>query len=340
MKYLTCIFLLLPFLASAQNGIKANAQSKFALVIHGGAGNLGKLSPEKEQAYRQSLKTALAVGYNVLIRGGTAVDAVEKVVTYLEDDSLFNAGKGAVFTAEGKNELDAAIMDGSNLKAGAVAGVTIIKNPVQAARAVMDRTEHVMLVGKGAEAFAAAQGLGMVDPHYFFTQYRWDALQAAKAKDSLRQDRKKKSQIKQPGNHDEKYGTVGAVALDIYGHLAAATSTGGMTNKKYGRVGDSPMIGAGTYANDSTCAISCTGWGEYFIRLVMAKSVSDRMELKQMSLDDAAGEMINTRLPALGGDGGLIGVDRHGNITMPFNTPSMLRGYIKSGGEPWVEIYR
>lgn len=315
MKYLTCIFLLLPFLASAQNGIKANAQSKFALVIHGGAGNLGKLSPEKEQAYRQSLKTALAVGYNVLIRGGTAVDAVEKVVTYLEDDSLFNAGGGATFSAGSGNVLDAAIMDGSNAKIGVVKEVVAIKNPLQAARAVMDKlkTNQVVLSGHLAEEFAAKQGLRPIDPRYVSAQ---------------------------PGMSAVKYGTVGAVALDIYGHLAAAASTAGTTKEKNADKGDASHMGGAAYANDSIGAISFSGRGGYYARFVMVTSVTEDMGRKHISLQDAGGDMINNKLPAAGIEGGLIGLDRQGNITMPFNTPSMLRGYIKSGGEPWVEIYR
>lgn len=331
------------FYTYGQGGIKANATSNLVLVVHGGAGTIDKASmtPEKEAAYKAGLQRAITVGYNIMIRGGSAVDAVTAAVQVLEDDSLFNAGKGAVFTAEGKNELDASIMDGKTLKAGAVAGVTTVRNPVTAARAVMEKSEHVMLSGNGAEQFAKQNGCDMVDPSYFYTESRWQALQKAKEKDSTGADlKKKKSSLLQKENHDEKYGTVGAVALDMYGNLAAATSTGGMTNKKFGRIGDSPVIGAGTYADNNTCAISCTGWGEYFIRLVMAKSISDRMELKGMGLEEAANEMIHEKLPALGGDGGLIGVDKKGNITMPFNTNGMYRGYIKSGGKLVIELYK
>src|SRR6266487_2361341 len=260
---------------------------KFVLVIHGGAGTILKsqMTPEKEKAYQQGLNDALQTGYNILSKGGTALDAVESCVKVLEDNPLFNAGKGAVFTNEGKNELDASIMDGKTLKAGAVAGVTTIKNPVTAARTVMEKSEHVMMAGKGAEKFAAQQGCTIVHPSYFFTAGRWKALQKAKADDSAKSihgddSTKPKALLKQQTNRDYKYGTVGCVALDIYGNLAAATSTGGMTNKKFGRIGDSPIIGAGTYANNATCAISCTGTGEYFIRLVMAKSVSDLVEFK------------------------------------------------------------
>jgi beta-aspartyl-peptidase (threonine type) len=277
-----------------------------------------------------------------LAKNGTALDAVETVVRILEDNPFFNAGKGAVFTHEGKIELDAAVMDGKNLAAGAVAGVTTIKNPITAARRVMEKSGHVLLIGKGAEAFAEEQKLEMVDPKYFYTEDRWKALQKLLKEDSLKKeifiDTARRS-LKQQGNHDSKYGTVGAVALDIQGNLAAATSTGGMSNKKFGRVGDVPIIGAGTYANNATCAVSCTGWGEYFIRLVMAKSVSDLVEYKNYSLQKAAEEMIMKKLPQLGGDGGLIAVDKKGNITMPFNTQGMYRGFIKADGKAVVKIF-
>jgi beta-aspartyl-peptidase (threonine type) len=277
-----------------------------------------------------------------LAKNGRALDAVETVVRILEDNPFFNAGKGAVFTHEGKIELDAAVMDGKNLAAGAVAGVTTIKNPITAARRVMEKSGHVLLIGKGAEAFAEEQKLEMVDPKYFYTEDRWKALQKLLKEDSLKKeifiDTARRS-LKQQGNHDSKYGTVGAVALDIQGNLAAATSTGGMSNKKFGRVGDVPIIGAGTYANNATCAVSCTGWGEYFIRLVMAKSVSDLVEYKNYSLQKAAEEMIMKKLPQLGGDGGLIAVDKKGNITMPFNTQGMYRGFIKADGKAVVKIF-
>lgn len=318
--------------------------AKYVLVIHGGAGTILKknMTPEKEKAYKEGLQKALDTGNEILKRGGTALDAVEATVKILEDNPLFNAGKGAVFTNEGKNELDAAIMDGNTLKAGSVASVTTIRNPITAARKVMERTEHVMLIGKGAEQFAKMNGCEIVDPSYFFTQERWDALQKARKADSLKmkKDSASKKAVRQLDNPDNKYGTVGAVALDMHGNLAAATSTGGMTNKRYGRVGDAPIVGAGTYADNNTCAISGTGWGEFFIRLVMAKSVSDKMELAKQSLNDAAFEMIMKKLPALGGDGGLIGIDKNGNITMPFCTEGMYRGYVKWNGETAVKIYK
>ncbi len=317
---------------------------KYVLVIHGGAGTILKsqMTPEKEKLYKEGLQNALNAGKNILQNGGSALDAVEATIKILEDDSLFNAGKGAVFTNEGKNEMDASIMDGKTLKAGAVAGVTNIKNPITAARVVMDKSEHVMMAGKGAEQFAAINGCETVDPSYFFTTQRWLDLQEAKKEDSLKALHKDSTTglLKQPDNHDYKYGTVGAVALDMHGNLAAATSTGGMTDKRYGRVGDSPIIGAGTYADNNTCAISCTGWGEYYIRLVMAKTISDKMEFAHENLKDAADEMIMKKLPALGGDGGLIAVDKDGNFTMSFDTDGMYRGYVKSNGETGIEIYK
>jgi len=323
----------------------AMAQTKPVIVIHGGAGTIQRstMTAEKETQYRRALEQALKAGYAILHNGGTSLDAVVAAVKILEDSPLFNAGKGAVFTNEGKNEMDAAIMDGATLKAGSVAGVTNIKNPITAARAVMDKSEHVMLAGKGAEKFAQANGCEVVDPSYFFTPERWQGLQDAKAKDSLNALQKKTpahGMLKQPGNNDHKYGTVGAVALDTKGNLAAATSTGGMTNKRFGRIGDAPIIGAGTYANNKTCAISCTGWGEYFIRLVMAKSISDRMEFGKQKLSKSADEMVMKELPALGGDGGWIGVDKKGNITRPFNTAGMYRGYIDKDGKLLIEIFK
>jgi beta-aspartyl-peptidase (threonine type) len=334
-QYFLTIFLLVSFTTFAQ-------QSKITLVIHGGAGTILKknMTPEKEAAYTVALNDALQKGYDTLQKSGTALDAVEVVVKLLEDCPLFNAGKGAVFTNEGKNELDAAIMNGKTLEAGSVAGVTTIKNPISAARAVMEKSKHVMLTGKGAEEFAKLNGLTIVPNEYFYTEDRWKGLQKAKEAENKNDTTIKKSaSLKQPENKDYKYGTVGAVALDSYGNLAAATSTGGMTNKRFGRVGDAPIIGAGTYANNATCAISGTGWGEYFIRLVMAKSISDLMEYKNYSLKKAANEMIMKKLPALGGDGGIIAVDKSGNIAMPFCTEGMYRGYIKNG-KAMVKIYK
>ncbi|MCX8019412.1 MAG: isoaspartyl peptidase/L-asparaginase [Chitinophagaceae bacterium] len=322
-------------------------QEKFVLVVHGGAGTLLKsqMTPEKEKAYTDALDEALMAGYEILKAGGTALDAVEACVKILEDNPLFNAGKGAVFTNDGRNELDASIMDGKSRKAGSVAGVSRIKNPVTAARAVMEKSRHVMLIGGGAESFARLQGLEMVDPSYFYTESRWKSLQKIKAQDSAalqldHSDTSGKSSVQVSNIENEKHGTVGAVALDRHGNLAAATSTGGMTNKRFGRVGDSPVIGAGTYADNNTAAISCTGWGEYFIRLVLAKTVCDMMEYGKMSLKKAADIMIKQKLPALGGDGGLIAVDKHGNIAMPFCTEGMYRGYILHTGKKVIKIYK
>jgi beta-aspartyl-peptidase (threonine type) len=327
-----------------QKGMK----EKFVLVIHGGAGTILKknMTPEKEKAYTEGMELALRMGYAILEKGGTAMDAVEAAVRVLEDHPLFNAGKGAVFTNEGKNELDASIMNGKDLKAGAVAGVTTIKNPITAARAVMEKSEHVMMMGPGAEKFATQEGLDIVDPSYFYTEDRWQGLLRVRKEDPnktvLDHDStiKQEAHVKQPANRDHKYGTVGAVALDMHGNLAAATSTGGMTNKKFGRVGDAPIIGAGTYANNKTCAVSCTGWGEFFIRLSVAKSVSDLMEYKNYSVQKAADDLIMKQVPALGGDGGLIVVDKNGNFSMPFNTEGMYRGYVKSDGKIVVKIYK
>ena len=335
----TLIYILLTVCSSsifAQQTVPNKTNTgKYVLAIHGGAGTLNKsqYTPALEAKYKSGLDSALLVGNAILEKGGTALDAVEATVKVLENNPLFNAGKGAVFTNEGVNELDAAIMDGKTLAAGSIAGVRTIKNPITAARAVMEKSEHVLLSGRGAETFAAAQGIEIVDPSYFYTPERWKGLQRAKQRDSLDQLKKAgqvayKTDIEEQRRKD-KYGTVGAVALDTHGNLAAATSTGGMTNKKWGRIGDAPIIGSGTYANNNTVAISCTGWGEYFLRLVMAKSISDRMEFGGQSLALASETLVMKELPALGGDGGLIAVDKNGNIALPFCTEGMYRGFIK-----------
>lgn len=301
----------------------------YTLVIHGGAGNI---TPENLPAdiaaqFDAELHKVLRNGDSILKAGGTSLDAIESCVRLMEDCPLFNAGKGAVFNADGKNELDAAIMDGKTGLAGAVAGVTTIRNPISAARAVMERSPHVMLSGKGAETFATEQGLEMVSPDYFFTQSRWDAYLKAK------------TNADSTDNLDKKHGTVGCVALDKYGNLAAATSTGGMTLKKYGRIGDSPIIGAGTYADNHTCAISATGHGEFFIRNVVAYDISALMKYKGLTLAEAADEVIMNKLKQQGGSGGIIGVDKEGNIALTFNTTGMFRGYVKSNGEMKVTIF-
>ncbi len=306
------------------------------LVIHGGAGTIRRenMTPERERAYRDVLNTALETGYAVLENGGTSIDAVIATIRVMEDSPLFNAGKGAVFTNEGKNELDASIMDGSNLMAGAVAGVTTIRNPITAAYAVMTKSEHVMMVGGGAEKFAKEQGLEIVDPSYFFDSLRYRQLQRAKESDD------DQASLYDPYSDSRKFGTVGAVALDKFGNIAAGTSTGGMTNKRYGRVGDAPIIGAGTYANNQTCGISATGHGEYFIRLGVARDIAAMMEYAGLSLQEAADSVIMKKLTALGGEGGIIGLDRQGNIAMTFNSSGMYRGYIKQKGEGKTFIYQ
>ena len=293
---------------------------EFSIAIHGGAGTITRknMTPGKENAYRSKLKETLNVGYSILNKGGTSLDAVEATIRIMENSELFNAGKGAVFTNAGTNELDASIMDGRNLKAGAVARVKTVKNPISAARKVMEETWHVMLSGDGADKFSKEQGLDIVDPNYFYTQRRWDSL--------------KKIQV-------EKHGTVGCVALDKHGNLAAGTSTGGLTNKRWGRVGDSPIIGAGTYANNQTCAVSGTGQGEYFIRGNVAYDVSAIMEYKGKSVGEAAQNVIR-KLSDKGGNGGIITMDSKGNISMPFNTAGMYRGFRKAGQAPEIFIYK
>lgn len=308
----------------------------FSIAIHGGAGTLvrGKMTPEKEKAYKASLQLALDTGYAILQNNGTSTDAVEAAVKVLEDSPLFNAGKGSVFTAEGTHEMDAAIMEGKDLQAGAVSLITGIKNPVSLAKDVMEKSEHVFLAGAGAMAFANQHNYKLESPDYFYDELRYQQWQHIKGSDSFQLDHA--ATVKKDG----KFGTVGAVACDAFGNIAAATSTGGMTNKKWGRVGDSPMIGAGNYANNNTCAVSCTGSGEFFIRGVVAYDVSCLMEYKGLSLEEAAKQVIQNRILKLGGDGGLIAVDAKGNITMPFNTEGMYRAFKKSNGEIGVAIYK
>ncbi|HEY0180488.1 MAG TPA: isoaspartyl peptidase/L-asparaginase [Dokdonella sp.] len=298
------------------------------LVIHGGAGVIrADLTPAKEALVRADLEAALAAGYAVLKAGGSSVDAVARAIVVLEDSPRFNAGKGAVFTHEGTNELDAAIMDGATLRAGAVAAVHRVKNPVLLARAVMERSPHVFLVGDGAEAFARSVGVALVDPAYFRTEERWQQLQKA-----LRDERAPPAGADAP-----HHGTVGAVALDAHGGLAAATSTGGMTNKRWGRVGDSPLIGAGTYAN-ARCAVSATGWGEYYIRAAAAHDICARVEYAGTPIAEAAREVVMDVIPKLGGDGGVIALDADGDVAMPFNTDGMYRGWIGADGAAHVAI--
>jgi len=311
---------------------------KIGLAVHGGAGTIerSKMTPEKEREYRAGLERALAAGYEILKRGGSSLDATEAAVRVLEDDPHFNAGRGSVFTSAGTNEMDASIMDGKTLRAGAVGSVQHIKNPVSLARLVMEKSGHVMMDGKGAEAFAKENGVELVDPKYFFTQERWDALQKMKAAEKARASGAGKSFII---TDQDRHGTVGAVALDRDGNLAAATSTGGTTNKMPGRIGDTPVIGAGTYANNQTCAVSCTGDGEYFIRAAAAHEVSALMQHRGIKLQEAAQTALDA-VKQLGGTGGLIAIDKNGEIALPFNTNGMYRGYVDPDGKFVVEIYK
>ena len=318
-----------------------SAQKKYVLVIHGGAGTILKssMTDEKENAYKAKLTEALKAGYAEIQKGSSSVDAVAASIMIMENSPLFNAGKGAVFTAEGKNELDASIMYGKDKSAGAIAGVHTIKNPIKAAIAVMQKSEHVMLSGVGAEQFAKDQNLEIVDPKYFWTKDRWDGLQKLKQKETLKTT-KKVSQNTLPESYeiDQKFGTVGAVAVDKNGNISAGTSTGGMTNKKYGRIGDAPIIGAGTYANNQV-GISATGWGEYFIRATAARTVAAKMEFQNKDVKTATQETIE-EIGEMGGDGGMIALDKDGNIAMPFNTAGMYRGAITDKGEIIIEIYK
>ena len=343
--------LVLPLALPAQKGAYAGIKQlqgpqnpRLGFVIHGGAGVIkrGSMSPEKEKAYKAKLEEALLAGYKALQAGKSSLDAVEIAIRILEDSPMFNAGKGAVFTADGKNELDASIMNGKTLAAGAVAGLHHVKNPITLARAVMEKSPHVMMIGDGAEKFAKEQNIELVDAKYFWTQERWDSLQ------KILQQEKEKSAAPKPGgtslNESElpynKFGTVGAVALDKEGNLAAGTSTGGMTNKKYGRVGDAPIIGAGTYANNDSCAVSATGWGEFFIRIGVARDICALMEYRAMPIQSAADQVIKQKLQKLGGDGGIIGLDKFSNIAISFNSEGMYRAYIGADGKPVVEIYK
>src|SRR6266496_1408092 len=308
------------------------------LAIHGGAGTIerSKMTPEREGEYRAGLERALTAGYEILERGGSSLDATEAAVRVLEDDPHFNAGKGSVFTSAGTNEMDAAIMDGKTLAAGAVAALKHVKNPISLARLVMEKSGHVMMDCEGAEAFAKENGIELVDQKYFFTQDRWDALQKIKAAEKSRTSGAGKKFLI---TDQDRHGTVGAVGLDQSGNLAAATSTGGTTNKRPGRVGDTPVIGAGTYANNATCAVSATGDGEYFIRASVGNNISALMEYRGMSLKDAA-QVALDRVAKLGGTGGLIAIDREGSIALPFNTSGMYRGYVYPNGKFVVEIYK
>lgn len=337
MHQIRSIILAIAMIAAAPAAAQsAEPAAPLTIVIHGGAGALepGRYTPAQEAEYKAKLVEALDAGYGVLEEGGAALDAVEAAIVIMEDSPLFNAGKGAVFTRDGKNELDSSIMDGRTAKAGAVAGVTRVKNPIKLARAVMEQSNHVMFAREGAEKFAKAHGLEMVDRHYFFTEKRWreykNALKAEKAQ--------KESSL--PYAYDLKYGTVGAVALDAKGNLAAGTSTGGMTLKRFGRVGDSPIIGAGTYADNRSCAVSSTGWGEFFIRLTIARDICAQVEYGGKTVEEAADDVIHNRLQSAGGDGGVIVLDPSGNFAMTFNSAGMFRGVRHDGRPAEVAIYK
>ncbi|MEQ6124508.1 isoaspartyl peptidase/L-asparaginase [Pseudotenacibaculum sp. MALMAid0570] len=316
--------------------------NEFAIVIHGGAGTILKknMTPEKEAAYKAKLEESIKKGYEILQNGGTSMQAVEEAIHIMEDSPLFNAGKGAVFTHDEANEMDASIMDGKTLNAGAIAGVKDVRNPISAAKLVMTNSPHVMLAGAGASQFAKEQGLEIVDPSYFYTKRRFKSLQRIKDKEKTELDHDEKQSFYDEDIKDSKFGTVGCVALDKYGNIVAGTSTGGMTNKRWNRIGDAPIIGAGTYANNATCGVSSTGWGEYFIRAMVAHDISALMDYKGMSLKEAAQEVIQNKLTKLGGTGGIIAVDRNGNMVFEFNTAGMYRASMNSKGDMEIKIYK
>lgn len=321
------------FAASPSRSAQADQAVDVVLAVHGGTGMDKKdMTPELDRAFRAGLDKALRAGFKALnLPSATGLDGIEAAIRVLEDDPNFNAGRGAVLTHDSRIELDASVMEGAELRAGAVAGVTTVKNPISLARAVMEKTKHVMLIGRGAEAFAAEAGLKLVDPSYFRTERRLKQLQ-----DELREERKKTAL---PRNRPHQWGTVGAVALDRAGHLASGTSTGGMSNKRYGRVGDSPIIGAGTYAADDACAVSATGHGEYFIRYSVARDIADRIRYKGIDVFTAAREVVLDVLVKAGGEGGVIALDPKGNLSMPFNSEGLYRGYITKDGTVVVRLY-
>lgn len=315
------------------------SEEKFCLVIHGGAGTILKenMTDSLEVAYQKVLNEALEAGYEVLKSGGNSLDAVTAAIVIMEDSPLFNAGKGAVFTNEGKNELDASIMDGKSKAAGAVAGVTRVKNPISLARGIMELSEHVMMTGAGAERFATEIGVELVEPSYFYTDSRWRGLQKAIEREKVEMDHTAMLPL---SYKEEKFGTVGCVALDKKGNIAAGTSTGGMTNKRFGRIGDAPIIGAGTYADNLVCGVSATGWGEFFIRNVVAYDIAAQMQYKGVTLAEAARETIHKKVAEMGGDGGIIAIDAQGNIVMEFNTEGMYRASIDIHGKKTIAIYK
>lgn len=318
---------------------------RLGFIIHGGAGVINKatMTPEKEKQFRETLEAVVTAGYKALQEGKTSLDAIELAIRMMEDSPIFNAGKGAVFTNDGKNELDSSIMDGKTLAAGAAAGLHRVKNPITLARAIMEKSPHVMMTGEGAEKFAASQKIELVDEKYFFTQARWDSLQQV-----IKEEKEAAEKMKKPGTMSampasrepqNRFGTVGAVALDKNGNIAAGTSTGGMTNKRFGRVGDAPIIGAGTYANNNTCGVSATGWGEYFIRLGVARDISSLMEYRGLPIQQAA-DIVMKKVGDLGGDGGVVAMDKFGNMAISFNSEGMYRAYIDVNGKAVVEIYK
>ncbi len=319
--------------------------NEFAIVIHGGAGTIKKenMTPQLEQAYNEKLTEAIKAGYDILKNGGNATDAVEATIRIMEDSPLFNAGKGAVFTHDGTNSLDASFMDGKTLQAGAVAGLSTVKNPISLARKVTTHSDHVMLSGAGADAFAKAlndPAIEIVPNSYFFTEDRYNSLQRVLKAEASKDKKTAHLQLQDPFIKDSKYGTVGCVALDKNGNIAAGTSTGGMTNKKYGRIGDAPIIGSGTYANNKTCGVSSTGHGEYFIRAQVAYDISALMEYKGMTLKEATNLVVQKKLVDMGGSGGIVALDHLGNISMDFNTPGMYRAMMNDKGELVVGMYK
>ena len=343
-KYIYLIFALLVVSSCKEESkeVPENIQNEsekveFSIIIHGGAGSIRRdnMSEEKETEYRQKLEEAIRVGYTILENGGTSLDAVQNTINILEDSPLFNAGKGAVFTHEGINEHDASIMEGKTLNAGASAGTKTVKNPINLARAVMDNSPHVLLSREGAETFAAEQGIEIVEPSYFSTEKKLKSLKRVKASEN-----NKVASFYDSDLQDSKFGTVGCAALDKHGNLAAGTSTGGMTNKRWGRIGDSPIIGAGTYANNNTCAVSSTGWGEFFIRGMVAHDISALMEYKGLTLKEAAHLVIQKKLPELGGDGGVVAIDKNGNMVMEFNTQGMFRATMNDKGKLYIGMFK
>jgi beta-aspartyl-peptidase (threonine type) len=338
------------YIGNAKGQNKSGNMNKMTLVIHGGAGTILKknMTPEKEKEYQEKLNETLLAGYEILVNGGSSVEAVEKAIQIMEDSPLFNAGKGSVFNSEGKNEMDASIMEGKHLNAGSVAQVNGIKNPISAAKLVMEESPHVMMVGQGAVEFAKEHELELVDSNYFFDERRWKQWQNIKGSNEQQLDHsdersdanQKQFDIEFNEKVDQKFGTVGAVAIDGEGNIAAGTSTGGMTNKMYGRVGDSPIIGSGTYANNTTCGVSCTGHGEYFIRSVVAYDIAALMEYTNISLEEAAHTVVHKKLKEIGGSGGIIAVDSEGNYALTFNTEGMYRGVISNDKNPQVFIYK